>query len=143
MLRHRASRVQVTTCRGETTLRSQSAQWLMECLGTLFVGLGVETDGKMFLSRRFPSAPVPRARGPIYHRLGQTSAEKMAQYHAGRGKKQVVLDGRNPADILAWEGYIYNVIKEKHGDIGVEHWRGRHPYTLSEAGGDEGVRAEA
>ena len=63
----------------------------------------------------------------------------MAQYHAGRGKKQVVLDGRNPADILAWEGYIYNVIKEKHGDIGVEHWRGRHPYTLSEAGGDEGV----
>ena len=34
---------------------------------------------------------------------------------------------------------IYNVIKEKHGDIGVEHWRGRHPYTLSEAGGDEGV----
>ena len=65
------------------------------------------------------------------------SAEKMAQYHAGRGKKQVVLDGRNPADILAWEGYIYNVIKEKHGDIGVEHWRGRHPYTLSETGGDE------
>ena len=63
----------------------------------------------------------------------------MAQYHSGRGKKRVTLDGRNPAEILSWEGYIHNVIKEKHGDIGVEHWRGRHPYTLSEAGGDEGV----
>ena len=71
--------------------------------------------------------------------MGQICYIKMAQYHSGRGKKRVILDGRNPAEILSWEGYIHNVIKEKHGDIGVEHWRGRHPYTLSETGGDEGV----
>ena len=61
--------------------------------------------------------------------MGQICYIKMAQYHSGRGKKRVILDGRNPADILAWEGFIQSSIKEKHGDIGVEHWRGRHPYT--------------
>eukprot|EP00937_MAST-01D_sp_MAST-1D-sp2_P005357 g5357.t1 len=62
----------------------------------------------------------------------------MAQYHSGRSKKRVILDGRNPGDVLAWEGYIRGEIRATHGEIGVEHWRGRHPYTLMPTGGDEG-----
>ena len=47
-------------------------------------------------------------------------------------KTEIVLDRDNPEDFAEWETEIKIRIKGKLGKIGLEHYEGRHEYTLSD-----------
>ena len=55
-----------------------------------------------------------------------------------KSKKEIVLDGDNPQDYAEWETEMKFQIKAKLGAIGLEHFHGRHDYSLSEERGQNG-----
>ena len=55
-----------------------------------------------------------------------------------KSKKEIVLDGDNPQDYAEWETEVKIRIKAKISAICLEHFQGRHDYTLSEERGENG-----
>ena len=55
-----------------------------------------------------------------------------------KSKKEIVLDGDNPQDYAEWETEVKFQIKAKLGAIGLEHFQGRHDYSLSAERGENG-----
>ena len=55
-----------------------------------------------------------------------------------KSKKEIVLGGDNPQDCAEWEAGVKLQIKAKLGAIGLEHFQGRHDYSLSKERGENG-----
>ena len=57
---------------------------------------------------------------------------KMSHCEERNGQYRLVLDGDNPQDYAEWETEVKVIVKSKLGSKSLEHFQGRHNYTLSE-----------